>query len=68
MRLLLILSLSSRPTLVEKVVPRGGFEPPTPAFSVPCSTKLSYLGLHPDNHILLFAKVSIALKPRNCSD
>ena len=30
---------------IEKVVPRGGFEPPTPAFSVPCSTRLSYLGL-----------------------
>ena len=26
-------------------MPRGGFEPPTPAFSVPCSTRLSYLGL-----------------------
>ena len=29
---------------IKKVVPRGGFEPPTPAFSVPCSTRLSYLG------------------------
>ena len=26
------------------MVPRGGLEPPTPAFSVQCSTRLSYLG------------------------
>ena len=44
MCLVLIPSLGSQPSIIEKMVPRGGFEPPTPAFSVPCSTRLSYLG------------------------
>ncbi len=43
-RLLLIRSSSLQSALIEIMVPRGGFEPPTPAFSVPCSTRLSYLG------------------------